>query len=130
MSAPRRTGASRAARTAMGSVSAVLITLVRVLVPVSLLAVWVHDIVLDTGPYVSTVSPLASDLEADPPNSAVKASPATAAADHKHSDPAQPEQRAAQPAALPLSQLPGAHARRQPTRPQGTWPRCAAPPTE
>ncbi|WP_449483191.1 hypothetical protein [Streptomyces avidinii] len=38
-----------------------LIALTCVLVPVSLLTVWVHDIVLDTGRYVSTVSPLASD---------------------------------------------------------------------
>ncbi|MGR4879845.1 hypothetical protein ACIPUC_10485 [Streptomyces sp. LARHCF249] len=43
------------------TVSAVLITLTCILVPVSLLTVWVHDIVLDTGRYVSTVSPLASD---------------------------------------------------------------------
>lgn len=45
----------------MSSVSAVLITLTCILVPVSLLTVWVHDIVLDTGRYVSTVSPLASN---------------------------------------------------------------------
>ena len=32
-----------------------------ILVPVALLTVWVHDIVLDTDRYVSTVSPLASD---------------------------------------------------------------------
>ncbi|MET9468249.1 hypothetical protein ABZY44_26395 [Streptomyces sp. NPDC006544] len=38
-----------------------LITLTCILVPVSLLTVWVHDIVLDTGRYVSTVSPLASN---------------------------------------------------------------------
>ena len=43
------------------SLSAVLITLTCVLVPVSLLTVWVHDIVLDTDRYVSTVSPLATD---------------------------------------------------------------------
>ncbi|MFD6979428.1 hypothetical protein ACFWAX_01855 [Streptomyces sp. NPDC059956] len=43
------------------TVSAVLITLTCILVPVSLVAVWVHDIVLDTGRYVSTVSPLASN---------------------------------------------------------------------
>ncbi|WP_405486163.1 hypothetical protein [Streptomyces sp. NBC_00096] len=60
-SAPGRTGGSRAARTAMSSVSAVVITLTCLLVPISLLTVWVHDIVLDTGRYVSTVSPLASD---------------------------------------------------------------------
>ncbi|MFD9358368.1 hypothetical protein [Streptomyces sp. NPDC060031] len=45
----------------MSAVSAVLITLTCILVPVSLLTVWVHDIVLDTGRYVSTVSPLASN---------------------------------------------------------------------
>ncbi|MFI5859897.1 hypothetical protein [Streptomyces sp. NPDC051546] len=60
-SAPGRTGASGAGRIALSSVSAVLITLTCILVPVSLLTVWVHDIVLDTGRYVSTVSPLASD---------------------------------------------------------------------
>jgi hypothetical protein len=31
------------------------------MVPAALLTVWVHDIVLDTDRYVSTVSPLASD---------------------------------------------------------------------
>ncbi|MEU9083586.1 hypothetical protein [Streptomyces sp. NPDC048357] len=48
------------------TVSAVLITLTCILVPVSLLTVWVHDIVLDTDRYVSTVAPLASnpDVEA------------------------------------------------------------------
>ncbi|MFD9320222.1 hypothetical protein ACFWDQ_21565 [Streptomyces sp. NPDC060053] len=45
----------------MSTVSAVLITLTCILVPVSLITVWVHDIVLDTDRYVSTVSPLASD---------------------------------------------------------------------
>ncbi|MGW2370975.1 hypothetical protein [Kitasatospora sp. NPDC001683] len=45
----------------MSTVSAVLITLTCVLVPVSLLTVWVHDIVLDTGRYVATVAPLATD---------------------------------------------------------------------
>ncbi|MCX4985544.1 hypothetical protein [Streptomyces sp. NBC_00572] len=38
-----------------------LITLTCILVPVSLITVWVHDIVLDTDRYVSTVTPLASD---------------------------------------------------------------------
>ncbi|MFE0137886.1 hypothetical protein ACFWY6_40950 [Streptomyces sp. NPDC059037] len=42
-------------------VSAVLIVLACVLVPVSVLTVWVHDIVLDTDRYVETVEPLASD---------------------------------------------------------------------
>uniref|UniRef100_A0AAU2JR19 Aromatic ring-opening dioxygenase LigA n=1 Tax=Streptomyces sp. NBC_00049 TaxID=2903617 RepID=A0AAU2JR19_9ACTN len=56
-----RTGSSRAGRIAKSTVSAVLITLTCLLVPVSLLTVWVHDIVLDTDRYVSTVTPLASD---------------------------------------------------------------------
>ncbi|MER5757830.1 hypothetical protein [Streptomyces sp. NPDC002082] len=43
------------------------------------------------------------------PGPAVKASPATAAADHKHPAPTRPEQYAAEPAALPLSPLPGTH---------------------
>lgn len=41
--------------------SAVLIVLTCVLVPVSVLTVWVHDIALDTDRYVATVKPLASD---------------------------------------------------------------------
>ncbi|MGW3106180.1 hypothetical protein [Streptomyces sp. NPDC001100] len=41
--------------------SAVLIVLACVLVPVSVLTVWVHDIALDTDRYVATVKPLASD---------------------------------------------------------------------
>lgn len=45
----------------MSTVSAVLITLTCILVPVSLLTVWVHDIVLDTDRYVATVAPLARD---------------------------------------------------------------------
>ncbi|MFI6585469.1 hypothetical protein [Embleya sp. NPDC050493] len=45
----------------MSTLSAVLITLTCVLVPVSLITVWVHDIVLDTDRYVSTVKPLASN---------------------------------------------------------------------
>nr|WSX50767.1 hypothetical protein OG409_18560 [Streptomyces sp. NBC_00974] len=61
VSAPRRKGPGRGARVAMSAVSAVLITLTCILVPVSLLTVWVHDIVLDTNRYVSTVSPLASN---------------------------------------------------------------------
>jgi len=55
-----RTG-SRAGRIVKSTLSAVLITLTCILVPVSLLTVWVHDIVLDTDRYVSTVSPLATD---------------------------------------------------------------------
>ncbi|MBV2355545.1 hypothetical protein KUM39_14400 [Streptomyces sp. J2-1] len=38
-----------------------LTVLTCVLVPVALLAVWVHDIVLDTDRYVATVAPLATD---------------------------------------------------------------------
>ncbi|WP_411102948.1 hypothetical protein [Streptomyces sp. cmx-4-9] len=38
-----------------------LLTLTCLLVPLSLITVWVHDIVLDTDRYVSTVTPLASD---------------------------------------------------------------------
>ncbi|MFJ8012132.1 hypothetical protein [Streptomyces sp. NPDC096339] len=52
---------SRGKRIAASVASAVLITLTCILVPVSLLTVWVHDIVLDTDRYVSTVAPLASD---------------------------------------------------------------------
>ncbi|WP_329222176.1 hypothetical protein OG352_33790 [Streptomyces sp. NBC_01485] len=52
------TAASRIAR---NTVSAVLIVLTCILVPVALLTVWVHDIALDTDRYVETVSPLASD---------------------------------------------------------------------
>ncbi|MFJ1866490.1 hypothetical protein ACIOD1_17845 [Streptomyces sp. NPDC088097] len=44
-----------------GGLSAVLITLTCLLVPLSLITVWVHDIVLDTDRYVATVAPLASD---------------------------------------------------------------------
>ncbi|MGY3678427.1 hypothetical protein [Streptomyces sp. TE33382] len=56
-----RAGGSRAGRTARSAVTAVLITLGCLLVPVSLLTVWVHDIVLDSDRYVSTVAPLATD---------------------------------------------------------------------
>lgn len=45
----------------MSTVSAVMITLTCILVPLSLITVWVHDIVLDTGRYVETVKPLASN---------------------------------------------------------------------
>ncbi|MFI0829738.1 hypothetical protein ACH4Q7_35705 [Streptomyces roseolus] len=41
--------------------SAVLIVLACILVPVSVLTVWVHDIALDTDRYVATMKPLASD---------------------------------------------------------------------
>ncbi|MEV7522736.1 hypothetical protein [Streptomyces sp. NPDC091371] len=57
----QRSGTSRARRIAASVASTVLITLTCLLVPVSLLTVWVHDIVLDTDRYVSTVAPLASD---------------------------------------------------------------------
>ncbi|MEU1861188.1 hypothetical protein [Streptomyces gardneri] len=57
---PGRKG-SLAGRIVMSTVSAVLITLTCILVPVSLITVWVHDIVLDNDRYVSTVEPLASD---------------------------------------------------------------------
>ncbi|MEU8541265.1 hypothetical protein AB0C52_14965 [Streptomyces sp. NPDC048717] len=49
------------ARTLRSVSSAVLIVLACVLVPVSVLTVWVHDIVLDTDRYVATMKPLASD---------------------------------------------------------------------
>ncbi|WP_406253725.1 hypothetical protein [Streptomyces chartreusis] len=52
---------SAGGRIARNTVSAVLIVLTCILVPVALLTVWVHDIVLDTDRYVATVSPLASD---------------------------------------------------------------------
>ncbi|MFE2170706.1 hypothetical protein ACFXB3_37435, partial [Streptomyces sp. NPDC059447] len=52
---------SHGRRIAASVTSAVLITLTCILVPVSLLTVWVHDIVLDTNRYVSTVAPLASN---------------------------------------------------------------------
>ncbi|MFE0581587.1 hypothetical protein [Streptomyces sp. NPDC058874] len=54
-------GGSRGGRIAKSALSAVLITLTCILVPVSLLTVWVHDIVLDTNRYVATVRPLASN---------------------------------------------------------------------
>ncbi|MCY0945813.1 hypothetical protein [Streptomyces antarcticus] len=59
--APVRADGPRPRRVVKSVVSAVLITLTCILVPLSLLTVWVHDIVLDTNRYVSTVSPLASD---------------------------------------------------------------------
>ncbi|MGW7101898.1 hypothetical protein [Streptomyces sp. NPDC054838] len=52
---------SRGGSIARSVVSAVLITLTCILVPLSLLTVWVHDIVLDNDRYVSTVAPLASN---------------------------------------------------------------------
>ncbi|MGW1763699.1 hypothetical protein ACWCQL_06365 [Streptomyces sp. NPDC002073] len=59
--APARAGGPRGRRIVTSAVSAVLITLTCILVPLSILTVWVHDIVLDTDRYVSTVAPLASD---------------------------------------------------------------------
>ncbi|MEU6540362.1 hypothetical protein [Streptomyces sp. NPDC047000] len=54
-------GHGAARRPARSAASAVLIVLTCLLVPVALLTVWVHDIVLDTDRYVSTVAPLARD---------------------------------------------------------------------
>ncbi|MEU3466142.1 hypothetical protein ABZ721_40195 [Streptomyces sp. NPDC006733] len=56
-----RAGRSRGGRIARRAASIVLLVLTCVLVPVSLLAVWVHDIALDTDRYVATVRPLAQD---------------------------------------------------------------------
>ncbi|MET7684623.1 hypothetical protein [Streptomyces sp. NPDC005423] len=58
---PSRGRSHTAARTVRKAASAVLIVLACVLVPVSVLTVWVHDIALDTDRYVATVRPLASD---------------------------------------------------------------------
>lgn len=55
---PHGTRAGRALRSAA---SAVLIVLTCLLVPVTVLTVWVHDIALDTDRYVRTMQPLASD---------------------------------------------------------------------
>ncbi|MFD8979747.1 hypothetical protein [Streptomyces sp. NPDC059564] len=52
---------ARARRIAASTASAILIVLACLFVPVSLLTVWVHDIVLDNDRYVATVAPLASD---------------------------------------------------------------------
>ncbi|MEV0741308.1 hypothetical protein AB0I51_36455 [Streptomyces sp. NPDC050549] len=59
--APAPEGPPPAGRIVRKVASAVLIVLTCVLVPVSVLTVWVHDIVLDTDRYVATVKPLASD---------------------------------------------------------------------
>ncbi|MCS0599668.1 hypothetical protein NX794_00195 [Streptomyces sp. LP11] len=58
---PRGRRGAGAGRVARGAASAVLIVLTCVLVPLALLAVWVHDITLDTDRYVATVAPLATD---------------------------------------------------------------------
>ncbi|MFG2334375.1 hypothetical protein ACGFMM_32905 [Streptomyces sp. NPDC048604] len=62
-------------RIARKVVSAVLIVLACILVPVSVLTVWVHNIALDTDRYVETVGPLASDpaIEAAATNRIVQA---------------------------------------------------------
>ncbi|MEV7687568.1 hypothetical protein [Streptomyces bungoensis] len=54
-------GAATGRRVARNTASAVLIVLTCILVPVALLATWVHDIVLDTDRYVATVAPLSGD---------------------------------------------------------------------
>lgn len=51
----------RAGRILRSAASAVLIVLTCVLVPVTVITVWVHDIALDTDRYVETMEPLASD---------------------------------------------------------------------
>lgn len=56
-----RSAGSAAGRIARTTSSAVLIVLTCILVPVALMATWVHDIALDTDRYVSTVAPLASE---------------------------------------------------------------------
>ncbi|MGW6565884.1 hypothetical protein [Streptomyces sp. NPDC054975] len=63
------------ATTLRGLASAVLIVLACVLVPVSILTVWVHDIALDTDRYVQTMKPLADDpaIEAAAHNRIVQA---------------------------------------------------------
>ncbi|MGW1990430.1 hypothetical protein [Embleya sp. NPDC001921] len=58
---PHRGAGSHVLGFARAFASAVLIALTCVLVPVSLITVWVHDIVLDTDRYVQTVKPLATD---------------------------------------------------------------------
>ncbi|MFD0265288.1 hypothetical protein ACFVGY_01645 [Streptomyces sp. NPDC127106] len=50
---------SPAGRIVQSTVSAVILVLTCILVPVSVLTVWVHDIVLDTDRYVATMAPLA-----------------------------------------------------------------------
>ncbi|TQK45544.1 hypothetical protein FBY35_7117 [Streptomyces sp. SLBN-118] len=67
--------ASTAGRITRKVSSAVLIVLACILVPLSVLTVWVHDIALDTDRYVETVAPLASnpDIEDAAVNRAVQA---------------------------------------------------------
>ncbi|MFK0257883.1 hypothetical protein [Streptomyces sp. NPDC090445] len=52
---------SPAGRIVQSAVSAVVLVLTCILVPVSVLTVWVHDIVLDTDRYVATMAPLAKN---------------------------------------------------------------------
>lgn len=61
--APRRPGATAATglRVARIGLSAVLGVLACLLVPLTLIAVWVNDIALDTDRYVATVAPLATN---------------------------------------------------------------------
>ena len=51
----------RAAKVLRSTASAVLIVLACILVPVTVITVWVHDIALDTDRYVRTMKPLATD---------------------------------------------------------------------
>ncbi|MES4903938.1 MULTISPECIES: hypothetical protein [unclassified Streptomyces] len=57
----RRRGRRRVGQIARSAASGLLLSLACLLVPVSLVSVWLHDIVLDTDRYVATVSPLAKD---------------------------------------------------------------------
>ncbi|MGC9537931.1 hypothetical protein [Streptomyces sp. UG1] len=59
MSNPPQRG--RTGRVLRRTASAVLIVLACVLVPVTVITVWVHDIALDADRYVRTMEPLASD---------------------------------------------------------------------
>lgn len=59
MSHPGQGG--RAGSVLRSTASAVLIVLACVLVPVTVITVWVHDIALDTDRYVKTMKPLATD---------------------------------------------------------------------
>ncbi|MFJ7076656.1 hypothetical protein [Streptomyces sp. NPDC098781] len=59
MSNPSQGG--RTASILRSTASAVLLVLACVLVPVTVITVWVHDIALDTDRYVKTMKPLASD---------------------------------------------------------------------
>ncbi|MFE6620951.1 hypothetical protein [Streptomyces sp. NPDC057740] len=59
MSNPPQDG--RAGRVLRSTASALLIVLACVLVPVTVITVWVHDIALDTDRYVTTMKPLATD---------------------------------------------------------------------